>query len=262
MKKILDLVENKSRQPPEIDYTVYKFSVKEFILALLVKLAMMGVVAWLYYNSVIAWILMIPIAVFSLKGEAKKLCNKRKKRLELEFRETILSVASNMQIGYSVENAFREAYKEIKVLYGEESVMAVELRLLLRKISNNIQIEEALANIAVRSDVQDIMDFADIFSIAKRGGGDMKGIITNTATIIGDKQEVRREIDTVITQKKFENNIMRYMPFIVVLYVSMTSAGYFDVMYHNAFGITIMTVALAVYVAACFWSDKILDIKL
>lgn len=261
MKKILDIVENRSRQPPEIDYTVYKFSIKEFIMALALKLIMMGAVAWLYYDSVIAWGLLIPLAVFMLKGEARKQCNNRKKRLELEFKETILSVASNMQIGYSVENAFREAYKEIMILYGEESVMAVELRLLLRKISNNIQIEDALANIASRSGVQDIMDFADIFSIAKRGGGDMKGIITNTASIIGEKQEVKREIDTVVTEKKFENGIMKYMPFIIVFYVSITSQGYFDVMYHNLFGWIVMSLTLVVYVVACFWSDKILDIK-
>jgi tight adherence protein B len=261
MKKI-ELVENRSRQPPEIDYKVYKFSVRELIMTLAVKLGLMGIVAWLYYDSVIAWILLIPLAVYSLKGEAKKQCIKRKKNLELEFKETILSVASNMQIGYSVENAFKEAYKEIMVLYGSESVMAVELRLLLRKIGNNVQIEDALANIAARSGIQDIMDFADIFGIAKRGGGDMKGIIANTASIIGDKQEVRREINTVITEKKFENNIMRYMPFLIVFYISITSKGYFDAMYHNIFGWIVMTAALIAYIFACLWSDKVLDIKI
>jgi tight adherence protein B len=260
MKKI-ELFENRGRQPPEIDYKVYKFSVREFIMTLALKLLCMGVVAYLFYDSIVVWILLIPLAVYGIKGEQKKLCQKRKKRLELEFRETILSVASNMQIGYSVENAFKEAYKEITLLYGSESVMAVELRLLLRKIGNNIQIEEALLDIAKRSGLSDIMEFAEIFSIAKRGGGDMKGIISNTASIIGDKQEVRREIETVVTQKKFENGIMKYMPFLIVIYISATSKGYFEPMYHNLFGWLVMTGAFIVYLLACLWSDKILDIK-
>jgi tight adherence protein B len=260
MKKI-ELLENRGRQPPEIDYSVYKFSVREFIMTLAVKLLSIGVVAYLFYDSIIAFILLIPLAIHGLKGEKEKLCQKRKKRLELEFRETIISVASNMQIGYSVENAFKEAYREITLLYGNDSVMAVELRILLRKIGNNIQIEDALIDIAKRSGLSDIRDFAEIFSIAKRGGGDMKGIISNTATIIGDKQEVRREIETVITQKKFENNIMKYMPFILIVYISLTSKGYFDAVYHNILGWLVMTGALIVYFAACLWSDKILDIK-
>jgi tight adherence protein B len=260
MKK-LDLVENKSRQPPEINYNIYRFGVRELITTLIIKLLMVGIVAWLYYDSIIVWILLVPIAILSLKGETKKRCQKRKKCLELEFKETILSVASNLQIGYSVENAFKEAYREMVILYGEDSVMAVELRLLLRKISNNVKIEDALTDIALRSGVQDIMDFADIFGIAKRGGGDMKGIISNTANIIGDKQEVRREIDTVITQKKLENNVMKLMPFIIVMYISITNKGYFKVMYHNLFGWIFMTVMLLIFAAATIWSDKILDIK-
>jgi tight adherence protein B len=133
--------------------------------------------------------------------------------------------------------------------------------MLLRKIGNNIQIEDALLDIAKRSGLSDIMDFAEIFSIAKRGGGDMKGIISNTASIIGDKQEVRREIETVVTQKKFENSIMKYMPFIIVVYITITSKGYFEAVYHNLFGWLVMTGAFLVYLIACYWSDKILDIR-
>jgi tight adherence protein B len=89
----------------------------------------------------------------------------------------------------------------------------------------------------------------------------MKGIISNTASIIGDKQEVRREIDTVITQKKLENNVMKLMPFIIVMYISVTNKGYFEIMYHNLFGWIFMTVMLVIFAVATFWSDKILDIK-
>jgi tight adherence protein B len=241
---------------------VYNFGLRELITILAAKLACMGVVAYLFYDSVLAWILLIPLAVYSLKGERKRLCEKRRKRLELEFKEAILSVAANMQIGYSVENAFKEAYREITLLYGEQSVMATELRTLLRKLGNNIQIEEALANIADRSGIADIRDFSDIFSIAKRGGGDMKGIISNTASIIGDKQEVRREIETVVASKKFENTIMRYMPFFIVLYVSFTSKGYFDAMYHNLFGYVVMTVAFIVILVSGLWADRLLNIKI
>jgi tight adherence protein B len=140
--------------------------------------------------------------------------------------------------------------------------MAVELRLMLRKVSNNIQIEEALMNLARRSGVQDIRDFADIFQIAKRGGGDMRGIISDTADIIGGKQDVRREIDTVVSEKKFENTIMRYIPFFIIFYISLTSKGYFETMYHNIFGWIIMTISFVVYIISCRMSDRILDITL
>ena len=63
--------------------------------------------------------------------------------------------------------------------------------------------------------MRDIRDFAEIFQIAKRGGGDLRGIITNTADIIGDKQEIRREIEMVVSEKRFEQQIMRFIPFLL-----------------------------------------------
>lgn len=156
----------------------------------------------------------MPFVLLSLKDKGRVLCQKRIRELEVEFREVILGVSANLQAGYSVENAFRETYRDIVLLYGQDCVMAAELRLMFRRLENNEQLEHALMNLADRSGVQDIRDFADIFQIAKRGGGDMRGIIANTADIIGDKQEVRREIETVVSEKKLEQQIMRYIPFL------------------------------------------------
>ena len=250
----------RGRLPPETDYTRYIFSGHEIALHLLAGGVFMAMVGWLFYDSVIAWLLLMPFVVWSFKGRGASECQKRKRKLEIEFRETILSVSSNLQAGYSVENAFQESYRDIVLLYGKESVMAKELRLIFRKLSNNVQLEHALSNLADRSGVQDIRDFADIFQIAKRGGGDMRGIIANTADIIGDKQEIRREIETVVSEKRLEQQIMRYIPFFIIFYISLTTKGYFESLYHNLAGWILMTGSLAVYVVACRLTDKILNI--
>lgn len=90
----------------------------------------------------------------------------------------------------------------------------------------------------------------------------MRGIIANTADIIGGKQETRREIETVVSEKKLEQQIMRCIPFFIIFYISLTTKGYFDGLYHNVFGWMLMTGVLAVYVAACKISDKILEIEI
>ena len=262
MKKIsnISVTTKRGRLPPEMDYAHYTFSRQEIVMYLMIGALFNAMISWLFYDSIIAWFLMLPLFVLSLKEKGIQLCQKRKRKLELEFRDVILSVASNLQAGYSVENAFREAYKDIVLLYGTESVMAGEMRLIFRKLSNNEQLESALLNLAKRSDVQDIRDFADIFSIAKRGGGYMRTIIANTAAIIGDKQEVRREIETVVSEKKLEQQIMKYIPFFIIFYISLTTKGYFESLYHNLLGWIVMTGALLIYMAACKLSDRILQI--
>ena len=252
----------RGRLPPETNYASYTFSRQEIGIYLLSGGMFMAMVSWLFYDSMIAWILLMPFVILSLRDKGRAECQKRKRKLEIEFREVILSVSSNLQAGYSVENAFQEAYRDIVLLYGKESVMAKELRLLFRKLNNNEQLESALTTLADRSGVQDIRDFADIFQIAKRGGGDMRGIIANTSDIIGDKQEIRREIETVISEKKLEQQIMRYIPFFIIFYISLTTKGYFENLYHNLFGWILMTGSLIVYIVACRLSDQILNIEI
>ncbi|MDE7205743.1 MAG: type II secretion system protein F, partial [Lachnospiraceae bacterium] len=189
----------RGRHPPILNYAVYHFSKKELTIYAVLESAFIGMTAYLFYDSIFAFLLLMPLAVVFLKKKKEQLCRKRKRKLEAEFRDVILSVSSNLQAGYSFENAFQEAYKEIVILYGGESLMACELRLLLRKLANNEQLEDVLLNLAKRSGVQDIRDFADIFQIEKRGGGNMQAIIANTAEVIGDKQAVRSEIDTIMS---------------------------------------------------------------
>ena len=144
------------------------------------------------------------------------------------------------------------------MLYGVESDMARELQLLRQKLRMNQPIEVALQSLADRSGITDIQDFAEVFQITKRTGGEWKEMISNTAWILRDKQEVRREVNTLLTQKELELNMMRYIPFGIMGYLSLTSRGYFDVLYHNLFGIVVMTGCLAVYVVAVHLAEKML----
>lgn len=262
MNRIKNAKAVRVRHPPEINYKTYTFNRQELTVHILLGALSAAVTAWLFYDSIVAWFLLMPFVLLSLKDKSRMLCQKRIRRLEVEFREVILGVSANLQAGYSVENAFREAYRDIVLLYGQDCVMAAELRLMFRRLENNEQLEHVLMNLADRSGVQDIRDFADIFQIAKRGGGDMREIIANTADIIGDKQEVRREIETVVSEKKLEQQIMRGIPFFIILYISVTTKGYFESLYHNITGWMIMTVSLGVHAAACRISDRILNIRI
>ncbi len=251
----------RGRHPPIMNYAVYCFTKKELVSYIIIESAFIGIIAYLFYDSVFAFFLLIPFVAVMIKRKKEQLCQKRKQKLESEFRDAILSVSSNLQTGYSLENAFQEAYQEIVLLHGTHALMASELRLLLRKLANNEQLEDVLLNLAVRSEVDDIKDFADIFQIAKRGGGNMQAIIANTAEMIGDKHGVRLEIDTIMSEKKLEQTIMRYIPFFIIFYISITSKGYFEGLYHNVLGQAIMTAALIVYGISCRLFDRILDIE-
>ena len=246
-----------------INYKSYYFSVQELVRFLLEGCCILGLVSVLFYDSFLPFLIFVfPFLYCYLDKKQKLLCEKRKKTLNHQFREVILAVSSHLQAGFSIENAFCEAYRDMNVLYGKDSLMVKELAWLLHRLNNNEQLEQVLMELARRSDSEDISEFAEVFSIAKRGGGDIRSIIARTATMIGDKMEVAREIDTVMSEKRLEQKIMRCIPFFLVGYLSFTSNGFFDSLYHNPLGIALMTGCLVIYVFACYLAEKILAVAI
>ena len=103
--------------------------------------------------------------------------------------------------------------------------------------------------------------FAAVFSTAKRSGGDMDKIIQTSARMIGDKIDVRKEIETTLSAKKAEQMIMSLMPAGIILYLQLTSPGFLEVLYGNPFGVCAMTVCLGIYGLSYWLGKRIVDIE-
>ena len=235
------------------DYRKYRFDGREFVLYTLQGVALTALIAWFFYRSLWAVIPLLPLVVFFLCGMQESLAKRRREKLALQFRDLILSAAAGLQAGYSVENAFLAAGEDVERLYGADSIMAAEVAVWRRGIENNIPLEQMLKNLGRRSGVADVEDFAEVFS--------MNDMIRRSAAVTGDKIAISREIRTLLASRRYEQKIMNLIPFLIMAYLQLTSAGFFDVLYGNPAGIVIMTGCLAVYLAAFLLSEKIVDIE-
>lgn len=204
-----------------------------------------------------------PVAhrLFLLSGNGKELIRKQQQQLADQFKDAILSVAAGLQAGYSIENAFLEAGRDMERLYGADSLMAKEIRYMKKGLRNHVPLEILLVDLGRRSKEADMEDFAQVFAIAKRSGGNLNAIIRRSAAITGEKIEVKREIRTLLSSRRYEQRIMNMVPFLIMAYLQLTSKGFFDCLYFNTAGILIMTGCLALYLAAFLISRKMIEIE-
>lgn len=241
------------------DYHEYDYSLWEHVKYFVVSVGLILLVSFLFYHSLVAVILIIPFYPIFLKINAKRLLQKQKQELCLQFKETIFSVAAALNAGYSVENAWREARTEMTQMYGEQALMVQELQYMLAHLSMNVPLEELLYDFAERSDMEDVNSFCQVFFFAKRSGGDFIGIIRATADRIGQKMELQRQLETDLAARRLESRIMNVVPLVILLYLHLTSPGYFDVLYGNLSGVCIMSVCLLVYLLAYALSERMLE---
>lgn len=247
--------------PQVLQYDRYSFSMGEVLSTCCIGVCLVIFLAVLFYRSLLAVLFLSPLGIWVWREQKTRKKRKRKKELSLQFKDCIQSVCANLKAGYSVENAFRESLSDIRLLYGDACCMAVELSYIVQGMANNVNLEELLLSLGQRSGVTDIREFGDVFAIAKRNGGNITEILMKTSLVIGRKMEIDREIEVLISAKRMEQQIMNLVPFAIIIYISFTSPGFFDVLYHNVLGVCIMTVCLLVYFAAYRLSSKIVDIS-
>ena len=194
--------------------------------------------------------------------ERKEKEEKKKKEQEFQkqFREMIQSLSAALNTGYSVENAFYETQKELKILYPPEARISKELLVITRKLRIHIPVEQVLEEFAEQVLSEDVKSFVTVFVTAKKSGGDMIGIIRNTANQIGDKIEVKREIDTMLAAKKYEFQIMSMVPYGIIAYMSLSFSDFMEELYGNVTGIGVMTLCLGIYVGAYYLGVRLLRI--
>lgn len=243
------------------DYAEYHFSVKEGALALLEGLSLVAVIGYFFYRSWAACLFLLPVFVLFTREKKKDLAKKRRQELSLQFKDLVLAISANVKAGYSIENALRESYRDVELLYGADSSICLEVRHMLRGLENNVILEKLLYDLGIRSRLPDIMQFADVFLIAKRSGGNLTEILEKTAGVIEQKIETDKEIQLMIGARKMEQKIMNMVPFLIIFYIGTTSRGFFDVLYHNLVGVVVMTVCLLFYGAAYLLSKKIVEIE-
>lgn len=239
----------------------YNLSLKENIISVLMGCIIVIILGSLFYRSVTAIILLSPVVYFYIKRRARKLFKEQKWRLNLEFKEGIAALSAALEAGYSAENAFSEACMDLAKTGYENSLILKEFQYMVNQIRLNMPVEKVLTEFGERTGIEDIISFSNVFSTAKRTGGDIIHVIAITSKIISDKVEVKRDIRTLITAKRLEANIMKGVPLLILVYLSVSSPGFLDPLYHNLFGTVVMTFFLIAYLVSILMIDKIVDIE-
>lgn len=245
----------------KINYREYHFTKREWSLYIIQGILLCVIVNYLFYQNIVLFAFMIPIPLLWLRWKKQMRMEKRKKELNYQFMDALNSLSVSLRAGYSIENSLLEAEKDMRKLNGNSAEIVRELSYINRQIKVSIPAEELLTDFGIRSDVEDIKDFASVFAIAQRMGGNLAAIVQEAASNISSKIQVERSIETAIASKKFEQSIMSLMPFGIIFYMQVASPGFLDGLYGNLFGILFMTVCLGLYLAAWWMGRRIVNIE-
>ena len=250
---------NKNR---DRDYNTYRLNWKENLFCLLSASGFAGMISWLFYHSIYGMVSAAPLLFATRRLLRMYLSKKQKREMLYQFGEIVQMASSSLKAGYAIENAFVQAHQQYVKLYGPKDAIAQEFCRIICRLRLNEPLEQLIEDLAQRSQIEEIVSFSQVLSFAKRGGGDMKKIFQDTEEKIRQKEDVEREIATVVAAKKTEQRIMDLAPFAILIYVGASSPEFLAPLYGNPLGVCVMTVCLLTYAGAFLLAEKILDIRI
>lgn len=238
---------------------IYKVSKKEKAVVIMVIFMAIIIISILFYGTIYAVVILLPLGVPIYREQKRRIINKKKKELKVQFKDMLMVMSDSLKTGYSVSNALKESYKDMVSMYGRYSYICEELRIMISKIKLNVREEDIFKDFAKRTGLREAILFSRIFSVAKRTGGNMTEVIGSVTDSIVLKENVREEIEVSTTEKKTEQKIMTLIPMALILYVKMMSPDFLNIMYETNAGRIVMTICLVIYILAFLWAQKIVE---
>jgi len=255
------IFKNENSENLEIDYNIYKMKISERIFIILSSAILLIILGYIFYRKRI--IILFIISLFSLfapKYIGKKKIKKQKEEINIQFQDSLFSLASSLEVGKSVENAIEDVIRDLNIQYSKTDRIIIEYKLILKKINFNTTVFQAFYNFAERTGSEDIKNFASVFEITKDIGGNRNKIIRRTAGIIADKFEINREIQLLLESKRNEILLLNIAPILIVLILSITVKDYMEPVFTTTIGAIGTTVSLILLIIGKIISDKILEI--
>ena len=240
----------------------YRRNGREWLSTLLCGGLLFGGLGFLFYRHIMGVLFLMGLLPVYIRLDGVRRQKRYKEELTLQFKDALQSMTSAMQAGYSLERSIPYAADELAQLYQEQAPMVRALRELTARLRVNETVEQAFSWLAEETDVEDIREFVQVLATAKRTGGNVIKVMLHTAECVAMRQEVGREIRTLMSGKRLEANLMILLPPGILLYLWTAMPDMVAVLYYNLQGVAVMTGLLLVYGGSYLWTRKILQIKI
>ena len=121
------------------------------------------VMLYVFYDSFIPAPLLLPVWLIYMKDWMDDLSRKKEQELRQQFRDSIQSMSAALKAGYSVENAIREAGRDISPVYPEETRIRTEFKRMERQMDMNM----AHVSTITKMPLQPMMHYMMLLSLAE-----------------------------------------------------------------------------------------------
>jgi tight adherence protein B len=229
---------------------------EEFLALVLIIGLTAGVFFGLLAENIILGILAAAIsgylAFFTLRiAKAKRLS-----RFNDQIGDALVIISNSLRSGFSFLQAMQMVKQEMPL------PISREFDVTLQEMNWGIPTEEALNNLTRRVDSEDLDLVVTALLIQRQVGGNLAEVIDNIANTIRERVRIKGEIKTLTAQSRISGLIIGLLPAVLTGILYLINPAYISILFTTAFGLLLISMALASQVVGFIIIKKIIDIKI
>ena len=167
-----------------VNYKVYYMSKKEKIFYFLLAFAVGALVGYLFYgglakdefsqptrltyilNCTIMLIVGIVAGKVFLPIRTEQILKKRKNMLTRQFRDMLDGLTTSLGAGNNIMDSLYAVREDLQMQYEEDAYILQEVKIMIAGMQNDVPIEDMLEDFGIRSNIDDIKSFAEVFKVS------------------------------------------------------------------------------------------------
>lgn len=181
----------------------------------------------------------------------KMLIKKRKKALDEQLLEFLMSLADGVKSSPTVQEALGIVAKEIAEPLSSE----------LKKTGQELQFakpfEDVLNDLSDRIGIKEYTLVINAMQIQDKTGGELEKLLRNMAKVFQERQELMAEVKKIVRGPKSTSYILLAAPFGIVLLFSFMSPDFFETLFASTVGWACVIIGIVFYIIAFFLIMKI-----
>jgi tight adherence protein B len=180
---------------------------------------------------------------------------KRSKKMEEQFPTAIDIFTRALRSGHPIASAINLLTTEM------EDPVGSEFGLVADEIAYGSDLNESLANLADRWDLEDLRMFAVCVSVQSETGGNLAEILHNLAGVIRERASLYLKVRALSSEGRMSAWMLSILPVLTFLVLFMINPGFYLEVAQDPIFTSCFTALVALYGLGVFWIRKMVDLK-
>jgi tight adherence protein B len=230
-------------------------TVPEYLLIRLAVPLILSIIALVFWRSV----LLVPFAMGLGYVLPILWLRQRRSRRNRDFNdqlaETLSLTAASMRGGFSLVQSLANVAKD------SQEPTKTELRRVGQEIQLGLSLTQALDNLVVRMESEDLDLVTTAIKIHARVGGNLTTILDNISTTVRERAKLRREVRVITSMQRISSYIIGFLPVGLALIIFTINPKYIMKLFDPGWTLCIPIGAVFFWIVGFMVIRKIVDIK-